>query len=65
LKQCFLYLSLYPKEFPIEQNTTIGMWMSQGFLKVPGTSEAGQKEVEDVGMDYFRDLTRRNLIEPN
>jgi hypothetical protein len=63
LKQCFLYLSVFPRV--ITEHTTIFMWMSQGFLKVPGSSEAGQKEVEDVGTDYYRDLIRRNLIEPD
>ncbi|CAL4992579.1 unnamed protein product [Urochloa decumbens] len=65
LKQCFLYCSLFPKGHSIQQGIVIGMWMSEGFLKLPPNSEAGLKELEDIGMDYYKDLMTRNLIEPD
>lgn len=61
LKQCFLYCSLFPKGSRIQQHIVTGMWMSEGFLSVP--PGIGWKEAEDVGMDYYRDLVTRNLLE--
>ncbi|KAL6653880.1 hypothetical protein ACP70R_008804 [Stipagrostis hirtigluma subsp. patula] len=63
VKQCFLYCSLIPKGEFISSNIIIGMWMSEEFLQAPGV-EGQSKELEDVGINYYRDLITRNLIEP-
>ncbi|KAL6654502.1 hypothetical protein ACP70R_007967 [Stipagrostis hirtigluma subsp. patula] len=62
MKQCFLYCSLIPKGDLIIHNLIIEMWMSEEFLHVPGV-EGQPKELEDVGINYYRDLMTRNLIE--
>ncbi|KAL6653862.1 hypothetical protein ACP70R_008786 [Stipagrostis hirtigluma subsp. patula] len=63
MKQCFLYCSLIPKGELISSNIIIGMWMSEEFLQAPSV-EGQSKELEDVGINYYRDLITRNLIEP-
>ncbi|TVU04014.1 hypothetical protein EJB05_50430, partial [Eragrostis curvula] len=63
LKQCFLYYSLIPKGLEIHRDAIIDMWMSEGFLPVPG-DDASMKEEYDVGVSYYTSLISRNLIEP-
>ncbi|TVU04011.1 hypothetical protein EJB05_50427, partial [Eragrostis curvula] len=63
LKQCFLYYSLFPKGLEIYRSDIIYMWMSEGFLPVPG-DDASMKEEYDVGVSYYTSLISRNLIEP-
>jgi len=64
LKQCFLYYSVIPKGVisQLPYDIIIGMWMSQGFIQVPAGDE--QRSKEEIGICYYWDLIRRNLIEP-
>ncbi|XP_074291167.1 putative disease resistance protein RGA1 [Silene latifolia] len=55
LKSCFSYCSLYPKDWAIEKEVIISLWMAQGYI-VP--LEKGQS-IEDAGEEYFSILLRR------
>ncbi|CAL9085360.1 unnamed protein product [Musa acuminata var. zebrina] len=59
LKQCFVYFSLFPKNYCFEKDRLVRMWMAQGFLQ-PG--ERGRRP-EDVGEDYFDELLHRSFFQ--
>ncbi|XP_022730463.1 putative disease resistance protein RGA3 [Durio zibethinus] len=51
LRQCFSYCAIFPKDYVIEKDRLIKLWMAQGFLK-----EKQSKDMEILGQDYFEDL---------
>ncbi|CAI9764457.1 unnamed protein product [Fraxinus pennsylvanica] len=51
LKQCFAFCSIFPKNFEIQREKLIQMWMAQGLI----LSDGGQPQ-EDIGNEYFNDL---------
>ncbi|XP_074319547.1 putative disease resistance protein RGA1 isoform X2 [Silene latifolia] len=55
LKSCFKYCALFPKDFEIDKDTLIGLWMAQGYIT---PSKSGQS-IEDVAEDYFFTLLNR------
>ncbi|KAK9678389.1 hypothetical protein RND81_11G208100 [Saponaria officinalis] len=55
LKSCFSYCALFPKDFVIEKETLIALWMAQGYV-VPFSD--GQS-MEDAAEECFLILLRR------
>ncbi|XP_077216187.1 putative disease resistance protein RGA3 [Tasmannia lanceolata] len=55
LKQCFVYCSLFPKDYEFEKDTLIQLWIAEGFIQ-------SEKRLEDIGSDYFDDLTWRSFF---
>ncbi|GAB2298430.1 hypothetical protein Dimus_032496 [Dionaea muscipula] len=55
LKNCFAYCSLFPKDYEMDKETLISLWMAEGFI-IP--SYEGQS-LEDAGEMYFLNLLRR------
>ncbi|XP_057529780.1 putative disease resistance protein RGA1 [Amaranthus tricolor] len=55
LKSCFSYCALFPKDFEIEKEMLIRLWMAQGYI-VP--IDEGQS-AEDTVKEYFSILLRR------
>ncbi|XP_043705572.1 putative disease resistance protein RGA3 [Telopea speciosissima] len=48
LKRCFVYCSVFPKNYEFDIKMLIQLWMAEGFL--------GSKQMEDVGNEYFNSL---------
>ncbi|KAL4292122.1 hypothetical protein GQ457_14G004720 [Hibiscus cannabinus] len=61
LKQCFVYCSIFPKDFRIEREQLIQLWMAEGFLQQPKGSS--QLAFEDIGNEYFNDLLSNSLLQ--
>ncbi|KAG1358735.1 disease resistance protein RPM1-like [Cocos nucifera] len=57
-KSCFLYFSIFPKDYQIRRITLIRLWIAEGFIE-SGTG----KTLEDVAEDYLNDLIDRNMVE--
>ncbi|XP_077215819.1 putative disease resistance protein RGA3 [Tasmannia lanceolata] len=57
LKQCFVYCSLFPKDYEFHKDTLIQLWIAEGFIQ-----PEGRKRLEDIGSDYFDDLTWRSFF---
>ncbi|GAB2298380.1 hypothetical protein Dimus_032444 [Dionaea muscipula] len=55
LKNCFAYCSLYPKDYKMEKETLISLWMAQGFI-IPSSE---RQSLEDAGEMYFHNLLQR------
>ncbi|KAJ9135059.1 hypothetical protein P3X46_032280 [Hevea brasiliensis] len=58
LKSCFLYLSIFPEDHPIEHMRLIRLWVAEGFVE----AKYG-KELEDVAGDYLNELLNRSLLQ--
>ncbi|XP_034678718.1 putative disease resistance protein RGA4 isoform X2 [Vitis riparia] len=59
LKQCFTYCALFPKDYEIEKNLLVQLWITQGYIQ----STNGNEQLEDIGDQYFKELLSRSLLE--
>ncbi|KAM4072981.1 hypothetical protein ACB094_11G181300 [Castanea mollissima] len=59
LKSCFTYCSLFPKNYEMDKETVIQLWIAQGFVQ----SSNKNQQLEDVGDEYFKDLLWRSFFE--
>jgi Leucine-rich repeat (LRR) protein len=57
LQRCFSYCSIFPKDFEIEKEKLIQLWMAEGLL---GPSDG---EMEDIGDRNFNDLLARSFFQ--
>ncbi|MED6186389.1 hypothetical protein PIB30_066165 [Stylosanthes scabra] len=58
LKECFVYCSLFPKDYEFDKNELILLWMAQSFLR-PGKNQTP----EEAGDEYFNELTARSFFQ--
>ncbi|KAH0757237.1 hypothetical protein KY290_020730 [Solanum tuberosum] len=59
LKPCFLSMSNFPEDFQVETWRLIQLWIAEGFIRTFGSD----KSLEEVAIDYLKDLISRNLIQ--
>ncbi|CAL1386413.1 unnamed protein product [Linum trigynum] len=55
LKSCFVYSSLFPKNFNIDVKLLVQIWMGQGFIN----STQSSSTLFEVGVEYFKSLLSR------
>ncbi|GLU05077.1 hypothetical protein SLE2022_221960 [Rubroshorea leprosula] len=60
LKQCFAFCSIFPKDFVMEREMLIQLWMAHGFLE---SSEESYMAAEDIGDKYFKYLLSYSLFQ--
>ncbi|KAM4105761.1 hypothetical protein ACB094_04G017000 [Castanea mollissima] len=60
LKQCFAYCSIFPKDYRIDKEELIQLWMAEGFLQ---PSLGSCLEMEDIGNKYFDILLANSLFQ--
>ncbi|XP_025637052.1 putative disease resistance RPP13-like protein 1 [Arachis hypogaea] len=58
LKRCFVYCSLFPKDYQFEKDELILLWMAEDLLRVSNRRET----LEEVGSKYFDDLASRLIF---
>ncbi|XP_058112846.1 disease resistance protein RPM1-like [Magnolia sinica] len=58
LKSCFLYLSIFPEDYPIKRMKLIRLWIAEGFVE----RKVGRSK-EEVAEGYLNELIARNLIQ--
>ncbi|XP_024929655.1 putative disease resistance RPP13-like protein 1 [Ziziphus jujuba] len=58
LKRCFAYCSVFPKNYEIDKDELIKLWMAEDLLE-----PQNNKRIEKVGEDYFDDLSSRSLFQ--
>ncbi|KAK8614791.1 hypothetical protein V6N13_068582 [Hibiscus sabdariffa] len=59
LKRCFSYCAIFPKDYEFDKEELILLWMAEGFLH----TVKGKKQMEDIGVEYFRDLLSRSFFQ--
>ncbi|RYR71459.1 hypothetical protein Ahy_A02g005722 [Arachis hypogaea] len=60
LKQCFVYCSLYPKDYEFTKDELMLLWMAENFLQ-----PVEKKTIEEVGGEYFDELIARSFLQPH
>ncbi|KAF7051368.1 hypothetical protein CFC21_059606 [Triticum aestivum] len=60
LKQCFLYLILYPEDQYMYRDDLIRLWIAEGFVE-----EHKEQLLEDTAEEYYYELIYRNLLQPD
>ena len=58
LRRCFSFCAIFPKDFQIDKEDLIHLWMANGFIK-----SEGNVEVEDVGNKVWKKLYRRSFFQ--
>jgi hypothetical protein len=59
LQHCFAYCCLFPKDYRIDPNKLIWMWIAQGLVHREGNIS---RSLEDIGRGYFNDLLARSFF---
>ncbi|XP_010917835.2 disease resistance protein RGA2 [Elaeis guineensis] len=59
LKPCFAYCSLFPKDFRIDRERLIQLWIAEGFIQ-PSDSNM---DLENIGNQFFNDLLWRSFFQ--
>ncbi|KAB2607320.1 disease resistance RPP13-like protein 1 [Pyrus ussuriensis x Pyrus communis] len=60
LKRCFAYCSILPNDYEFGEMQIILLWMAEGLIH-PRPED--NKQIEDLGADYFRELVCRSLFQ--
>ncbi|PON74207.1 NB-ARC domain, LRR domain containing protein [Parasponia andersonii] len=60
LKPCFAYCAMFPKNNEFIKEVMISLWMAEGLL----CPDRGKRSMEEVGEEYFQDLTSRSFFQP-
>ncbi|XP_044507252.1 putative disease resistance protein RGA4 [Mangifera indica] len=59
LKQCFVFCSIFPKDFTFWNFNLIKFWMANGLLEAPNENE----DLETIGMQYIKELMWRSFFQ--
>ncbi|XP_021977441.1 putative late blight resistance protein homolog R1B-16 [Helianthus annuus] len=59
LRQCFVFVGVFPEDYDIPVTKLIWLWIAQGFIH---ETESGT--LEDVAEDFLMDLIKRSLLIP-
>ncbi|XP_030531160.2 putative disease resistance RPP13-like protein 1 [Rhodamnia argentea] len=59
LKRCFAYCAVFPKDYEIERDELVLLWIAEGFLDGHKAKENKLK----LGRDYFDELKSRSFIQ--
>ncbi|CAL9004830.1 unnamed protein product [Prunus brigantina] len=59
LKRCFVYCSIFPKDYEFEKEDVVQLWMAEGIV----TQADNGKIMESVARKYFDELLSRSLFQ--
>ncbi|XP_021834726.1 putative disease resistance RPP13-like protein 1, partial [Prunus avium] len=62
LKRCFAYCSILPNDYEFSEQQLILLWMAEGLIQ-PQPELTMNKQMEDLGTDYFQELLSRSLFQ--
>ncbi|KAB2607316.1 disease resistance RPP13-like protein 1 [Pyrus ussuriensis x Pyrus communis] len=60
LKRCFAYCSILPNDYEFGEKQLVLLWMAEGLIQ---QKHDDNKQMEDLGRDYFRELLARSLFQ--
>ncbi|KAK1273756.1 Disease resistance protein RPM1 [Acorus gramineus] len=58
LKNCFLYCSAFPEDYPIGRKRIIRLWVAEGFVE-----QRKEVTMEEVAEQYFNELVHRSMLQ--
>ncbi|XP_044507246.1 putative disease resistance protein RGA1 [Mangifera indica] len=59
LKQCFVYCSIFPKDFTFYDVNLVKFWMANGLLQAHNENE----DLENIGVQYIKELLWRSFFQ--
>ncbi|XP_010659076.1 putative disease resistance protein At3g14460 isoform X2 [Vitis vinifera] len=59
LKRCFVYCATFPQDYEFKETELILLWMAEGLIQ----PLEGNKQMEDLGAEYFRELVSRSFFQ--
>ncbi|KAM6586120.1 hypothetical protein CsatB_013122 [Cannabis sativa] len=59
LKRCFVYCSMFPKDYEFEKEELVLLWMVDNLLE----HSSGNRSMKEVGYEYFDDLVCRSFFQ--
>ncbi|KAJ1254021.1 hypothetical protein BS78_05G205200 [Paspalum vaginatum] len=59
LKPCLLYLSMFPEDWEVREDTLVQMWVAEGLV-----DEEKGENLYELGKRYFNELVNRSMIQP-
>ncbi|GJN17405.1 hypothetical protein PR202_gb04467 [Eleusine coracana subsp. coracana] len=59
LKQCFVFCSVYPKDYIFRREKLVKIWLALGFIR-----QSSRRRLEDTGNSYFSELLSRSFFQP-
>ncbi|KAL5735552.1 hypothetical protein ACOSQ2_030340 [Xanthoceras sorbifolium] len=59
LKRCFAYCAVLPKDYEFDEKEVVFLWMAEGLIQPSNDN----KQLEDLGGEYFRDLLSRSIFQ--
>ena len=60
LKRCFVYCAIFPHDYEFKESELVLLWMAEGLIQVQPSE--GNKQMEDLGAEYFRELVSRSFF---
>ncbi|TVU25842.1 hypothetical protein EJB05_28352, partial [Eragrostis curvula] len=57
LRNCFLYCSLFPEDYPVSRESLVRLWVAEGFM-----TSKGKNTPEEVAEGNLMDLIQRNML---
>ncbi|XP_062090072.1 putative disease resistance protein At3g14460 [Humulus lupulus] len=60
LKRCFVYCSMFPKDYRFRKEELVPLWMVDNLLEY----SSGNRAMKEVGFEYFDDLVSRSFFQP-
>ncbi|XP_062119312.1 putative disease resistance RPP13-like protein 1 [Humulus lupulus] len=61
LKRCFVYCSIFPKDYEFRKDELVSLWMANNLLE--HSSGSGNQTRTEVGYEYFNDLVSRSFFQ--
>ncbi|KAK1310361.1 Disease resistance protein RPM1 [Acorus calamus] len=58
LKNCFLYCSVFPEDYPLKRKMIIRLWIAEGFIQ-----ERDRMTMEEIAEQYLNELVVRNMLQ--
>ena len=60
LKRCFVYCAIFPQDYEFKETELVLLWMVEGLIRLQPSE--GDKQMEDLGAEYFRELVSRSFL---
>jgi hypothetical protein len=58
MKQCFAFCAVFPKDYEMEKDVLIQLWMANGYIH-----EEGNMDVAKKGELVFNELVQRSFLQ--
>ncbi|GAV75406.1 NB-ARC domain-containing protein [Cephalotus follicularis] len=59
LKRCFAYCAIFPKDYEFKEEELVPLWIAEGLI----WQNEGNKQMEELGGEYFRELLSRSIFQ--